>query len=96
LRHGDAATDCAFAVAFGAAAAYYFPYDIYAGWRFDYLPAVDNFTTDYLVRNALEITAPLLDPVSAKFSLLDEYNNNPASDAERNSLYLAFGLSIGW
>jgi len=85
-----------FAVAFGAAAAYYFPYDIYAGWRFDYLPAVDNFTTDYLVRNALEISAPLIDPVSAKFSLLDEYNNNPASDADRNSLYLAFGLSIGW
>lgn len=85
-----------FAVAFGAAAAYYFPYDIYLGWRLDYLPAVDNFTTDYLLRNALELTAPLLDPVSAKFSLLNEYNNNPAADAERNSLYLAFGLSVGW
>ena len=85
-----------FAVAFGAAAAYRFPYDINFGWRLDYLPAVDNFTTDYLVRNALELTAPLIDPISAKFSLLDEYNNNPASGAVRNSLYLAFGLSIGW
>ena len=85
-----------FAVAFGAAAAYYLPYDAYIGWRLDYLPAVDNFTTDYLLRNALELTAPLIDPVSAKFSLLDEYNNNPSANATRNSLYLAFGLSVGW
>ena len=72
------------------------PYDAYVGWRLDYLPAVDNFTTDYLLRNALELTAPLIDPVSAKFSLLDEYNNNPSANATRNSLYLAFGLSVGW
>ncbi|MBX3023962.1 DUF481 domain-containing protein [bacterium] len=85
-----------FAVAFGAAAAYYFPYDISLGYRLDYLPAIDNFTTDYLLRNALELTAPLITPLSAKFSLLDEYNNNPAADAQRNSLYLAFGLSLGW
>ncbi len=48
------------------------------------------------MRNALELTAPLITPLSAKFSLLDEYNNNPAADAKRNSLYLAFGLSLGW
>ncbi|HSP99899.1 MAG TPA: DUF481 domain-containing protein [Candidatus Dormibacteraeota bacterium] len=85
-----------FAVALGAAAAYYFPYDIYLGWRVDYLPAVDDFTNDYLLRNALELSAPLIDPVSAKFSLLDEYDNTPAAGAVRNSLYLAFGLSVGW
>jgi hypothetical protein len=85
-----------FAIAFGAAAAYYLPYDAYIGWRLDYLPAVDNFTTDYLLRNALELTVPLLDPLSAKFSLLDEYNNNPSANADRNSLYLALGLSVGW
>jgi hypothetical protein len=85
-----------FAVGFGAAAAYYLPYDAYIGWRLDYLPAVDNFTTDYLVRNALELAVPLIDPLSAKFSLLDEYNNNPSANADRNSLYLALGLSVGW
>lgn len=85
-----------FAIAFGAAAAYYLPYNAFVGWRLDYLPAVDNFTEDYLVRNALELSVPLIDPVSAKFSLLDEYNNSAPKDVDRNSLYLALGISVGW
>lgn len=85
-----------FAVAFGALARYYLPYGAHADWRVDYLPAVNDFTGQYLLRNAFGLTLPLIDPVSAKFSLLDEYNNQPAADAKRNSLYLAFGLSIGW
>lgn len=85
-----------FAVAFGAAAGYYLPYDAYIGWRLDYLPAVDDFANDYLLRNALELSAPLIDPISAKFSLIDEYDNTPAKGTDHNSLYLAFGLSVGW
>lgn len=85
-----------FAVAFGAAGAYYLPYGAFAGGRVDYLPAVDDFTNDYLLRAALELTAPIIDPISAKFSLINEYDNTPAADADRNSLYLALGISIGW
>jgi len=85
-----------FAVAFGALAGYYLPYGAHADWRVDYLPAVNDFTGQYLLRNDFGLTLPLIDPISAKFSLLDEYNNQPAADAKHNSLYLAFGLSIGW
>jgi hypothetical protein len=85
-----------FAVAFGALARYYLPYGAHADWRVDYLPAVNDFTGQYLLRNDFGLTLPLIDPISAKFSLLNEYNNQPAADAKRNSLYLAFGLSVGW
>jgi hypothetical protein len=85
-----------YAVAFGALAGYYLPYGAHFDWRLDYLPAVDNFTTDYLLRSETGLTVPLMDPVSAKFLLRDEYNNQPAPDAKRNSLFLTFGLSIGW
>jgi len=85
-----------FAVAFGALAGYYLPLGAHFDWRLDYLPAVDNFTTDYLVRTEASLTAPLIDPISAKFVLRDEYNNSPASGSERNSLFLTLGLSILW
>ena len=62
----------------------------------DYLPAVDNFTTDYLLRTEGALTAPLIDPISAKFVVRDEYNNQPAAGAERNSLFLTLALSLVW
>ena len=85
-----------YAVAFGALAGYYLPYGAHFDWRLDYLPAVDNFTTDYLLRTEAGLSVPLIDPISAKFSLLDEYDSIPSADSERNSLFLAFGLSICW
>lgn len=85
-----------FAVAFGAAGGYYLPYGAYAGGRVDYLPAVDDFTGDYLLRAALDLTAPIFGPISAKFSLLNEYDSTPAKDTDHNALYLALGVSVGW
>lgn len=85
-----------FAVAFGAAAGYHLPFGSHIGWKMDYLPSITDFVNDYLLRNALELTMPLMDPISAKFTLLDEYNNNPANGANYNSLFLTFGLSVGW
>lgn len=85
-----------FAIAFGAAGGYYLPYGAYAGGRVDYLPAVDDFIKDYLLRAALDLTAPVYGPISAKFSLLNEYDNTPAKGTDHNALYLALGVSIGW
>lgn len=84
------------AVAFGAAAGYHLPYGSHIGWRMDYLPSITDFVNDFLLRNALELTMPLIDPISAKLTLLDEYNNNPAEGVSYNSLYLAIGVSLGW
>jgi len=85
-----------FAIAFGALAGYYLPYGAHLDGIASFLPAVDNFTTDYLIRTAVGLTLPVVNPISAKFTLLDEYTTPPAPGADRNSLVLAFGLSIGW
>jgi hypothetical protein len=62
----------------------------------DYLPSITDFVNDYLLRNALELSMPLIDPIGAKLTLLNEYNNNPAKGTDYNSLFLTFGLSVGW
>jgi hypothetical protein len=84
------------AVAFGALAGYYLPYGAHFDWRVDYLPAVDNFTKNYLLRTSGGLAVPLMTPVSAKFLLSDEYNGKPAPDAKHNSLFLTLGLSVVW
>ncbi|MGD0950071.1 MAG: DUF481 domain-containing protein [Candidatus Binatia bacterium] len=65
-------------------------------WRLDYLPAVDNYTKDYLVRTEGGLNAPLIDPISAKFVVRDEYDSRPSAGAKRNSLFLTLGLSLVW
>lgn len=85
-----------YAVAFGALAGYYLPLGAHFDWRIDYLPAVDNFTRNYLLRSDASLTIPVLDPISAKFEVLDEYNGNPAPGARPNSLFVTAGLSICW
>jgi hypothetical protein len=39
---------------------------------------------------------PLIDPIAAKFTVLDEYDNTPAPGTQRNSLYITIGLSLVW
>ena len=85
-----------FAIALGALAGYYLPYGVCFDWRLDYLPAVDDFTNDYLLRTEAGLSVPLMAMLSAKFSLLDEYNSKPAADTDRNSLFLTLGLSLAW
>ncbi len=85
-----------FAVAFAAIAGYHLPYGAHFDGRVDYLPAVDNFTEDYLLRAQAALTMPLVDPISAKFSVLNEYDNTPAPGTTRNSLFITLGLSVVW
>ncbi len=85
-----------YAIAFGALAGYYLPYRAHFDWRLDYLPAVDNFTKSYLLRTEGALLAPLIDPISAKFVVRDEYDSQPSPGAKRNSLFLTLGLSLVW
>jgi hypothetical protein len=85
-----------FAIAFALVAGYHLPYGAHFDGRVDYLPAVDDFTENYLLRSQATLTMPLIDPISAKFSVLDEYDNTPAANTDRNSLFIAAGLSLGW
>jgi len=84
------------ALALGALAGYYLPYGARADWRLDYLPAVDDFSGNYLLRNDLGVTVPLIAVVNARFSLLDEYQGKTAKDTKHNSLFLNAGLGVEW
>jgi Protein of unknown function, DUF481 len=85
-----------FAVALSAVAGYHLPYGAHFDGRVDYLPAVDDFTGDYLLRSEAGLTLPLIDPIAAKFSILDEYDSTPARDTKHNSLFINIGLSLVW
>ena len=85
-----------YAIAFGALAGYYLPYGAHFDWRLDYLPAVNDFTKDYLLRTEGALLAPLIDPISAKFVVRDEYDSKPSAGAERNNLFLTLGVSVLW
>lgn len=85
-----------FAIAFAAVAGYHLPWGSHFDGRVDYLPAVDDFTGDYLLRSAAGLTLPLFDPIAAKFSLIDEYDSTPAADTQHNTLFITIGLSLVW
>ena len=92
----DPVDDDYFTVAFGALAAYSLPRGASLDWRFDWLPAVDDFTGDYVIRTEAGLNLPLLDPLSARFAIIDIYDSTPAAGVDENSLFLSSGLSLGW
>jgi hypothetical protein len=85
-----------FAAAFGVVASYTLPYESKFDLRADYLPAIDDWGERYLLRETASLTVPMFDPISAKLSVVDEYNNKPAAGTTPNNLYLTVGLSAGW
>lgn len=85
-----------FTVALGASAAYLLPRGMTLDWRFDYLPSVSDFTGDYVVRTALGLNIPLIAPLSARLAIGDTYDSTPAGGADKNSLNIDTGLSLGW
>jgi len=82
-------------IAFGLLAGYYLPYDSHFDFKFDYLPAINDFS-NYLMRGEVGLTIPVVDPISAKFSLINTYDSTPAPGTKANSLFLAFGISLAW
>lgn len=85
-----------FTVAFGAAAAVLLPRGAAFDWRFDYLPSVDDFGGDYVIRTAAGLSVPLIAPVSARLSIADTYDSTPSGGSKENSLYIDTTLSVGW
>lgn len=81
-----------FSVAFGAQAEAKLPYGAIWRARAEYLPAIDAWTEDYLIRGSTEVDFPLLDWLSFVISATDEYDNTPAEDTERNRFTSALAL----
>jgi hypothetical protein len=83
-----------FSVAFGSELAQMLPYGAEFLWTTGYFPAVADWMNDYLFRTEASLAAPILDFVSARASLLDEYDNTPAEGTDRNKLAVLIGLSL--
>jgi putative salt-induced outer membrane protein YdiY len=79
---------------FGAETRYALPFGSTFRASAEYLPAVDDWTTDYLIRSTASISAPLTDKLSLQLAVYDEYDNSPAEDTERNEFKTS--LSLGW
>ncbi|HEY5658019.1 MAG TPA: DUF481 domain-containing protein [Myxococcota bacterium] len=82
------------AVSFGSEAEYKLPYGAKFTARGEYLPAVTEPTTNYLLRGSADLSVPMLSWLAFKFTAFDEYNNQPAEDAKRNKLTLTAGISL--
>ena len=84
-----------FAIAFGKLLEWDLPwYGAQFVWRTDYLPAVDDWANDFLVRTDAAFLLPMLDYLKFKFGVIDQYDNTPAGGSEKNSLAVVAGLSL--
>ncbi len=94
-RYYGGDTDSFLAAAFGAESDVKLPW-LGATWhtRADYLPSVTDWATDYRLRGATALLIPIVEQLSFKASLIDEYNSVPADDTSANSLATLLGLSL--
>jgi hypothetical protein len=85
------------AVAFGAEHKWKLPL-LGTTWysRVDYLPSVTDPMDDYRVRGETGLLVPLLEQLSFKASVIDDYNALPADDTSANSLTTLLGLSLAY
>jgi hypothetical protein len=79
---------------FGTETELQLPYDAIFRAGATYLPAVDDWQNDYLIRSYASLTVPVWKMIAMKASLVDEYDNTPAEGTPPNSLSLLLGLAL--
>ncbi len=83
------------ALAFGAESDWGLPW-LGASWhsRVDYLPSITAWMDDYRLRGETALLVPIVEQIAFKFSVIDDYNAQPAEDTSSNSLTTLLGLSL--
>lgn len=83
------------ALAFGAESKWTLPW-LGAAWytRGEYLPSITDWANDYRLRGETGLLIPLLEHVSIKASVIDEYTGQPADDTLSNAFTTLMGLSL--
>jgi putative salt-induced outer membrane protein YdiY len=79
---------------FGTEGRYELPFGATFRADAEYLPAVDDWSDDYLIRSSASISAPLTDRLSLQLSVFDFYDSTPAEDTDHNELKTS--VSLGW
>ena len=62
----------------------------------EYIPAVNDWTDNYLIRAETGIRIPITDILAFRFSLREEYDSQPADDSQSNTLETRATLSLGF
>ncbi|UCG12731.1 MAG: DUF481 domain-containing protein [Deltaproteobacteria bacterium] len=93
-KYFDGQTNDYFTILFGGDLDAKLPYGSKLRIRVEYLPAVDDWTDNYLVRGALDFTVPIIGWLDFKFTILDIYNSQPPPGTLRNSFTTTAGLSF--
>ena len=81
-------------IAFGTNGSIALPYGSTLSFRGDYLPAVDDWAKNYLLRGGATLLFPMTDWLSFRTGVVDQYTSQPAEDSDNNSLTGTAGLAL--
>jgi len=81
-------------VAFGTNGSFTLPYKATLTLRGDYLPAVDDWANNYLLRGTATLLFPMTDWLAFRTGVVEQYTNQPAEDTARNSVTGTAGLAL--
>ena len=91
-KYFNGQTNDYFTILFGGDLDANLPYGSKLRIRVEYLPAVDDWTDNYLVRGGLDFTVPIIGWLDFKFTILDIYNSQPPPGTLKNSFTTTAGL----
>lgn len=80
-------------VPFGAEGTWKLPLGALFGFRADYLPSLEDWGNDYLIRGEASLEVPITRYLAVKTSLLNTYDSTPATGTERNESRVILALS---
>jgi putative salt-induced outer membrane protein YdiY len=93
-RYFGGDTEDFFTILFGADLEADLPYGSKFRWTAEYLPSVEEWTDNYILRTNADWIMPITGWMDFKISVIDIYNNRPAPGTDRNSLATLTGLSL--
>jgi putative salt-induced outer membrane protein YdiY len=93
-RYFGGETDDYFTVLFGGNLEADLPYGSKLKWSAEYLPAVSDWQSNYLIRTTADWTMPITEALNFKIAVFETYTNQPPPDTNRNSFTTTAGLSF--
>jgi hypothetical protein len=93
-RFFDATSDDYFTASFGGGLDLKLPLDSTLEARIEYLPSVEDWVDNYLVRGSVRWRMPLLSWLDFQLTVQDDYSSRPAEGTQPNSFTSLAGLSL--
>jgi hypothetical protein len=81
-------------IAFGTEGSFTLPWGTTFTMRGSYLPAIDDWANNYLLRGEAALLFPMTDWLAFRTGVLNQYTSQPAEDATHNSVTGTAGLSL--